>query len=188
MRSTASLLLLLFAVLGVSCTPDIVPVVVPTPDVRDQVRAPFRVALVGLDRAMLTRGATVEGAIGTKWQIDARGAISQSVHRALRSSEARPDSPLVTIRLADFDVDWTAQKAGGVSALTLRSVIQLEYTIGTAPAARSATFVGRGRRVDTGWAPKIDQRIGDDISAVVDEATASVISQLVADLQRTELR
>jgi hypothetical protein len=87
----------------------------------------------------------------------------------------------VTIRLADFDVDWTAQKAGGVSALTLRSVVQLEYTTGTAPAVRSATFVGRGRRVDTGWAPKIDQRIGDDISAVVDEATASVISQLVAD-------
>jgi hypothetical protein len=188
MRATASLILLLSAVLGVSCTPGVVPVVVPTPDVGDEVRAPFRVTFVGFDRAMLTRGATVEGAIGTKWPIDARGAISQSVQRALRSSEAGPDSPLVTIRLADFDVDWTAQKAGGVSALTLRSVVQLEYTTGTAPAARSGTFVGRGRRVDTGWAPKIDQRLGGDISAVVEDAAASVVSQLVAELQRTELR
>jgi hypothetical protein len=63
MKSTTSLILLLSAVLGVSCTPDIVPVVVPMPEIRDRVRTPFRVALVGLDRAMLTRGATVEGAI-----------------------------------------------------------------------------------------------------------------------------
>lgn len=54
----------------------------------------------------------------------------------------------------------------------------------TGEGTRITAFVGRGRRVETGWGPKLAQRLGENIAAVVDEATGAVVSELVAELER----
>lgn len=89
----------------------------------------MRVRISGTEKAHLTRGAVAEGALGTKWLIDARDALTSVVRTAIPEGDAR--APALDIQVRDFDVDWSAQKAGGVSELTIRAIVQIDYDLQT---------------------------------------------------------
>lgn len=138
--------------------------------------------IVGTDKAQLTRGAVADGALGTKWLIDARDALTSAFRTAIPEGDAR--TPVLEILVRDFDVDWSAQKAGGVSELTIRAIVQIDYELQAEGSRHSGSVIGRGRNVDTGWGPKIDQRIGSNIDRVVSDAIGAAVGDLVADLER----
>lgn len=166
------------AVLLTACTPALVPVRVAPIEV-PVTRTDAQVRLVGLERAQLTRGAVGDDAIGTKWQIDARDALTEAATTAFPST----DGPTLTLILRDFDVDWTTRQSGGVAEVTLRSLVQLEFAADDRLDRRSGTVIGRGRVVETGWGPKVDQRLGRAIQHVIQEAIRAAFVDLSAEPQ-----
>jgi hypothetical protein len=167
-----------------ACTAAVVPVrVTSSPDIT-ATTTQMRVRISGTEKAQLTRGAVAEGALGTKWLIDARDALTSAVRTAIPEGDAR--APALDIQVRDFDVDWSAQKAGGVSELTIRAIVQIDYDLQTEASRHTGSVVGRGRHVDTGWGPKIDQRIGANIDRVVGDAIGAAMRDLVTDLERLQ--
>lgn len=168
-----------------ACTPSLVPVNVTPPT--NIAAAALRLKRVTLhaDAAQLTRGATAEGALGTKWMIDARPAFMAATRAAFPEGSQGQDGGVLLLTLRDFDVDWTVRTAGGVSEVTFRALAQIEYDYTAETGVRkSGSVVGRGRQVETGWGPKIDQRLGRSIDRVASEAIGAAFADIVRDLAR----
>jgi hypothetical protein len=156
-----------------ACTPALVPVRVAPADVPANA-ADVQAVLAGVEKAQLTRGAVAEGALGTTWEIDAREAIAA----AAKAAFPHTTGPIVTLTLRDFDVDWTTRQSAGVAEVTLRAVVQFDFAMDDGTERRTGSVVGRGRVVETGWGPKVDQRLGGAIERVVQDAIKAAFADL----------
>lgn len=181
-RFYAAVLLVLLS----RCTPPLVPVNFEPFGIDARTSTAISVNFEDFEKAKLTRGAVAKGALGTKWEIDASEDLKRAVTQALNPLGNAPQSPVVTVRLADFDVDWTATKLAGTAELTVRALVHFDYVLNTGPERQSGSAVGRGRYVDTGYGPRIDQRIDDDIQKALNDATVTAVNELVRALQRLQ--